>query len=242
MDERGVLLHYLNVRIEKSQIFVLEKDINEFWKSVRRLVEINPVLEMSDLKLLITGIKNIVLKKRESYRQVSAVLVQDSVLNSHYRYSQVESLLKSISSEISQFCQDVISLFTENLLKVIVKPDMRVMSYKTIADNCRYISESTEKEFEKEQWIKRAEQNYNSALMICGSEIKPESPISLGLALNYTVFLYEILGKPNDAIILAQQTFANALDRLDSLSEDELAESQSILFKIISNYNHWNSV
>ena len=44
--------------------------------------------------------------------------------------------------------------------------------------------------------------------------------ICLGLALNFSVFYYEILNSPNRACHLAKQVFDDAIAKLDTLSEE----------------------
>jgi 14-3-3 protein beta/theta/zeta len=43
------------------------------------------------------------------------------------------------------------------------------------------------------------------AFDICKSEMQPTHPIRLGLALNFSVFYYEILNSPDKACQLAKQ-------------------------------------
>ena len=50
--------------------------------------------------------------------------------------------------------------------------------------------------------------------------MQPTHPIRLGLALNFSVFYYEILNSPERACHLAKQAFDDAIAELDSLNED----------------------
>ncbi|MQL86527.1 hypothetical protein Taro_019055 [Colocasia esculenta] len=53
------------------------------------------------------------------------------------------------------------------------------------------------------------------------AELSPTHPIRLGLALNFSVFYYEIMNSPERACQLARQAFDEAISELDTLSEDE---------------------
>lgn len=46
---------------------------------------------------------------------------------------------------------------------------------------------------------------YNDAFEIAKAEMQPTHPIRLGLALNFSVFYYEILNSPDRACHLAKQ-------------------------------------
>lgn len=50
-----------------------------------------------------------------------------------------------------------------------------------------------------------SEQSYKQAFGIAQEKMAPTHPIRLGLALNYSVFFYEILNSPDRACHLAKQ-------------------------------------
>ena len=50
-----------------------------------------------------------------------------------------------------------------------------------------------------------SEKAYNKATEKANTELKSTHPIRLGLALNFSVFYYEILNKPDRACHLAKQ-------------------------------------
>ncbi|KAB5524941.1 hypothetical protein DKX38_022690 [Salix brachista] len=55
---------------------------------------------------------------------------------------------------------------------------------------------------------------------IANAELAPTHPICLGLALNFSVFYYEILNSPDRACNLAKQAFDEAIAELDTLGEE----------------------
>jgi 14-3-3 protein epsilon len=63
----------------------------------------------------------------------------------------------------------------------------------------------------------------------------------LGLALNYSVFYYEILNSPDVACKLAKQAFDNAIQDLDGLEEDEYRDSATIMQLLRDNLTLWTS-
>lgn len=53
--------------------------------------------------------------------------------------------------------------------------------------------------------IEKSQQSYQEALDIAKDKMQPTHPIRLGLALNFSVFYYEILNAPDKACELAKQ-------------------------------------
>jgi len=53
--------------------------------------------------------------------------------------------------------------------------------------------------------VGESQKSYQSALDIAKDQMQPTHPIRLGLALNYSVFFYEILNAPDRACHLAKQ-------------------------------------
>jgi 14-3-3 protein epsilon len=52
---------------------------------------------------------------------------------------------------------------------------------------------------------------YKAATEVAASSLAPTHPIRLGLALNFSVFYYEILNSPDQACQLAKQAFDDAI-------------------------------
>ena len=74
---------------------------------------------------------------------------------------------------------------------------------------------------------------YQDAFEISKSKMQPTHPIRLGLALNFSVFYYEILNSPDKACQLAKQAFDDAIAELDTLNEDSYKDSTLIMQVII---------
>ncbi|CAA0826947.1 14-3-3-like protein GF14 mu [Striga hermonthica] len=73
------------------------------------------------------------------------------------------------------------------------------------------------------------------------AELPPTHPIRLGLALNFSVFYYEILNSPERACHLAKQAFDEAISELDTLNEDSYKDSTLIMQLLRDNLTLWTS-
>ncbi|KAG4400080.1 hypothetical protein GLYMA_08G363800v4 [Glycine max] len=82
---------------------------------------------------------------------------------------------------------------------------------------------------------------YKSAQDIALADLAPTHPIRLGLALNFSVFYYEILNSPDRACNLAKQAFDEAISELDTLGEESYKDSTLIMQLLRDNLTLWTS-
>ena len=82
---------------------------------------------------------------------------------------------------------------------------------------------------------------YKAASDISTSELVPTHPIRLGLALNFSVFYYEILNSPDRACRLAKAAFDDAIAELDTLNEESYKDSTLIMQLLRDNLTLWTS-
>ena len=82
---------------------------------------------------------------------------------------------------------------------------------------------------------------YNKAQEVANTELTSTHPIRLGLALNFSVFYYEILNSPDRACKLAKSAFDEAIAELDNLNEDSYKDSTLIMQLLRDNLTLWTS-
>jgi len=83
--------------------------------------------------------------------------------------------------------------------------------------------------------------SYKAATDVAVTELQPTHPIRLGLALNFSVFYYEILNSQDRACHLAKQAFDEAIAQLDTLSEDSYKDATLIMQLLRDNLTLWTS-
>lgn len=107
-------------------------------------------------------------------------------------------------------------------------------------DYHRYVAEYATSE-DRKTAASEAHEAYKSATDIAQVELATTHPIRLGLALNFSVFYYEILNSPDRACHLAKQAFDDAIAELDTLSEESYKDSTLIMQLLRDNLTLWTS-
>jgi len=121
----------------------------------------------------------------------------------------------------------------------------RAFFYKMVGDYNRYASESASSQGSKERlpaFKQGALDAYKKSLQLCNrpdSGIKPYNAVRLGLALNFSVFYYEIMGDAKKACGIAKEALQTAIEQIDECSEDLFQEAQSIIELLRENLNIW---
>jgi 14-3-3 protein epsilon len=104
-----------------------------------------------------------------------------------------------------------------------------------VGDYYRYISENAKGD--KLEEVKQAAlTSYNEANRI---DLAACNPIKLGLALNFSVFHYEVMKNHAEACTLADSALQEALDKIDELEEDDFRDAKSIIELLKENLTLW---
>lgn len=72
-------------------------------------------------------------------------------------------------------------------------------------------------------------------------ELESTHPLRLGVALNFSVFYYEVQGMPEHACRLAQQAIDDAVANIDTLTEQSFVESTRVMQLLQNNLTLWTS-
>merc|ERR1712174_33291 len=108
------------------------------------------------------------------------------------------------------------------------------------ADYYRYMGEFSDGAA-KSTWAESARQAYADAHAVAEKDLAVTHPIRLGLALNYSVFMYEVLSNPDEACKMARTAFEDAIAELDNVAEDSYKDSTLIMQLLRDNLTLWTS-
>ena len=121
------------------------------------------------------------------------------------------------------------------VLKKACEGEAKAFFIKMVGDYYRYISENAKGDL-LEQVKPKALKAYEDANKV---DMPPCNPIKLGLALNFSVFHYEVMKNHKAACDLADKALQEALDKIDELEEDDFRDAKSIIELLKENLTLW---
>ncbi|KAJ1626782.1 14-3-3 domain-containing protein [Pavlovales sp. CCMP2436] len=216
------------------------EEMVEYMKQLAEMAEVDLTLE--ERNLLSVAYKNVVGARRASFRILSSIEAKE--LTKDANSTEVRIIVeyrKTIEGELDKICNEILTLLDANLIGKAVLAEAKVFYYKMKGDYYRYLAEFRTEQSVKEEVANSSEEAYESAQKIALTELSPTHPIRLGLALNYSVFMYEVMGKPQDACNLAKSAFDDAIAELDTLDEESYKDSTLIMQLLRDNLTLWTS-
>ena len=175
--------------------------------------------------MLSVAYKNSVGARRTAWRTISAIQQKEEYKGSRF-IDIIKGYRAKIEKELEDICNDVLDLLDNVLIKNSKNPEAKVFFLKMKGDYYRYLGEFLTGD-KRKNVIQLAQEAYKVASNEAEA-LKTTHPIRLGLALNYSVFYYEILNSPDHACKLAKAAFDNAIAELDGLEEDDATKSSAM--------------
>jgi 14-3-3 protein epsilon len=197
-------------------------------------------LSVEERNLLSVAFKNTVGSRRASWRIVSSVEQKESGKGNTENSDRAKTYREKVEAELDDICKKILDLLDNHLIKNATSGESKVFYLKMKGDYFRYIAEY-KTEDAKSGASNSAHEAYKAAMEAATSELIVTHPIRLGLALNFSVFYYEVLGNPDEACKMARQAFEDAIAELDNVSEDSYKDSTLIMQLLRDNLTLWTA-
>ncbi|KAK1687787.1 14-3-3 domain-containing protein [Colletotrichum godetiae] len=207
---------------------------------MKEVAKLGGELSVDERNLLSVAYKNVVGTRRASWRIISSIEQKEESKGTDKHVGTIREYRTKIELELEQVCQDVLDVLDDSLIPNAQTGESKVFYHKMKGDYHRYLAEFASGDKRKGA-ATAAHDAYKSATDVAQTELTPTHPIRLGLALNFSVFYYEILNSPDRACHLAKQAFDDAIAELDSLSEESYRDSTLIMQLLRDNLTLWTS-
>lgn len=224
--------------VQRAKLAEQAERYDDMASAMKKVTESNSELSNEERNLLSVAYKNVVGARRSSWRVISSI--EQKTEGSERKQHMAKEYREKIEKELKDICNEVLTLLDKFLIAKATTAESKVFYLKMKGDYYRYLAEVATGD-ERQKVIEESQRAYNDAFDIAKSQMQPTHPIRLGLALNFSVFFYEILNAPDRACHLAKQAFDDAIAELDTLNEDSYKDSTLIMQLLRDNLTLWTS-
>merc|ERR1712048_691895 len=183
---------------------------------------------VDERNLLSVGFKNLIGFQRGAIEQ-------------NPKYSKFSGSLQGYKTKIEQElydrCMDIVDIVNSKCMGLASDDESKAFFTKMVGDYYRYVAESAKDEV-KEKVKNGALEGYTSAQQH-SQTLNACNPIRLGLALNFSVFYYEVLNDHKKACELGEKALADALEKIDEVDEETFRDAKSIIELLKENLSLW---
>merc|ERR1712086_589435 len=191
-----------------------------------------PEVSSDERNLLSVAFKNLISSKRAACRTIAAIEQNPK----YTKYTDALAGYKGgIEGKLTDDCKKIINTIQDKVLSKPCDGEAKAFFVKMVGDYYRYIAENAKGSL-MEEVKQNALKAYNEANQI---SLPPCNPIKLGLALNFSVFHYEVMKNHKAACELADSALQEALDKIDELEEDDFRDAKSIIELLKENLTLW---
>ena len=222
--EECVFLSRLNEKAEKYP---------EMFKYINKYVELDPKLSKEERNILCSGYKYIISDKRNSLRILNNIEKRNT-----YQLAYIKEIRENIEKELYQILLDIEKMLDKYLIPNAIDIENKVFYLKLKADFMRYKCEISYGK-ELDDINSKTEKIYKEANDIANKELMISNSTRLGLALNYSVFFYDIKKMKEEAINIAKNAFDDAMKILDNLEISKAKDTLLIIQMLKENLIFW---
>ncbi|KAL0372505.1 UNVERIFIED_CONTAM: Triose phosphate/phosphate translocator, chloroplastic [Sesamum calycinum] len=213
---------------------------DEMVESMKKVAKLDVELSVDERNLLSVGYKNVIGARRASWRIMSSIEQKEESKGNESNVALIKGYRQKVEDELSKICHDILSVIDKHLVPSSRSGEATVFYYKMKGDYYRYLAEFKTDQ-ERKEASEQSLKGYEAASATASTDLPSTHPIRLGLALNFSVFYYEIMNSPERACHLAKQAFDEAIAELDTLSEESYKDSTLIMQLLRDNLTLWTS-
>merc|ERR1712141_319932 len=181
---------------------------------------------------------NAVGSRRAAWRIIMSVQQKETTKGNEEQAKFASEYCQKVEAELQKICDTILGLLDKNLIAKASTGESKVFYQKMKADYYRYIAEFSDGDGKK-QAASKAEEAYKDAAKVAEKDLAVTHPIRLGLALNFSVFQYEVLQQPDEACKMARTALEDAIAELDNVAEDSYKDSTLIMQLLRDNLTLW---
>uniref|UniRef100_A0A8H7NHE2 14-3-3 domain-containing protein n=1 Tax=Bionectria ochroleuca TaxID=29856 RepID=A0A8H7NHE2_BIOOC len=197
-------------------------------------------LSINERDLLAIAYAKMICTRCSSWRIVLSIEQMKLARGEERHVATIRGYRKKVENELERVCRDVLDLLNGSLIPNASTIESKAFYYMMKGDYSRYLAESASGE-KRRAAVSSAYNAYKIATDMVQPKFTASHRLRLSLALNVSVFYYEILNLHDHARHLAKRAFDDAIAELDALTKEPNDESIAIIHLLRDNLVLWMS-
>lgn len=229
-------------QIERAKLAEQAERYDDMVTAMKAVVTItNGDLKDDERNFLSVAYKNVVGARRSAWRILKSLEEKEERAKEEKKRDLAREQRKKIEKELNEKCHEVLNLIDKHLYpnaEALNACEAKVFYLKMKGDYYRYLveihhnEESGEKSEEFKKLATDSKDAYDKAKKECES-LPATHPIKLGLALNFSVFYYEIEENPEKACKLAEEAYEDAMVDLENAEETATFKDSTLIMQLL---------
>jgi len=187
------------------------------------------------------GLYSLIIEFIQSFTDANAPDLERDPPSPATQWCYVAEYRSHVLAELYRACGTIIATLDDMLIPQASTAESRVFYQTMKADNHRYSAEFLEG-VAREHTIRWARLAYEEAWGMAHNSMLVTHPIRLSVALNYSVFMYELLEQRHDAYIMAREARRLAVDALGCVAEASRPDTEQLLLRLGANLDRWSEL
>ncbi|XP_052773639.1 14-3-3 protein zeta-like [Mya arenaria] len=236
----------MSEREERMQVAQLCEAASRYGEMVEVMSELvtalprTQKLNAEERKLLSIAFKNEVAFRRKSLKSLRHISVlRDLSIETKQIVAEYK---RRIEQEMRELCVELIQMLDTKLLPGVNEPESDIFYHKMKGDYCRYLCEVEDDQVKVTDYLAEIKEHYQVATDYAVRSLAATHPLRIGLAMNYSVFLHEMVDDVTLARDHAKRFYDEALDEMENVREvdtDRYNECAFLLKLMHENIKAW---
>mmetsp|Transcript_111384 Transcript_111384/g.325825 ORF Transcript_111384/g.325825 Transcript_111384/m.325825 type:complete len:255 (-) Transcript_111384:202-966(-) len=205
---------------------------------MKALAELGSPLNSDQRNMLSSAFKSALAERRQALR-VAVAAAQEYAADHAQHASLAIGYKNKVEAELKEICEKATALLSSRLVPSAAPGEAKTFYLKMLGDYYRYLAEFAEGDA-RLRAAEEAKGAYAQGMQEA-TALSEVDPVRLGLALNFSVFYYEVYGSPQKACQLAKSAFEQAMADKGDLKDDQFKDREQILQLLRDNLTLWTS-
>lgn len=194
------------------------EDYQKMINSMKKVIQLDPKLNKDEQILLSYCYKLMYSQIYNAIMHITSTINEEIILGNKLHVEHLTQYKIKLMNEMENFCNEIIGIIDDQLLPSAID-DYCIFTYLHMkAKFYNYLCKNSQ-ELRISDTAYKAKECYEKAINYINKVSTPDQPNYQGFYLNYTTFLYEIMGQKIEAIEISKKIYDKGVEAYDEIME-----------------------